>query len=55
MSNVIHELSAYYRYVNIFSKPFLQQMNVIEEQIETALMGDFSRNALAEQKERKIC
>ena len=55
MSNATHELLAYYRHVDIFSKPLLQQMNVIEEQTETALTGDFSRNALAKQKKRKIC
>ena len=50
MSNSSHELPAYYRHVNIFSESLLRQVNVIEEQIGTALTDNFSRNALAEQR-----
>ena len=53
MSNFFHELFVYYRYVNIFSKSFFQQMNVIKKQIETTLTNNFSRNAFANQKSLK--
>ena len=50
MSNFSHNLSAYYRYVNIFFESLLRQVNVIEKQIETALTDNFSRNVFAEQR-----
>ena len=50
ISNSFYELFAYYRYVNIFFESFFRQVNVIEEQIGTALTDNFSRNVLAEQR-----